>query len=226
LIVSRQQDGLFHTTEDLALRVPTLNGAELELLAEIGALNKLPKVAHRRDVLWQVTRAAKREGPLLRQQSEWLHEEDPSSPLYQMDTNERLVADYAGTGLSIDKHPMYHRRGEMQAMGVLSSRDLQNCRSGTFVRTAGCVIARQRPGTAKGFIFLSMQDETGISNVIVSPDLYEQNEKLVRRSKFLWVEGPLQNDGGVVHVKATRLATLLNGKQAQGQLAIQSHDFH
>jgi error-prone DNA polymerase len=111
------------------------------------------------------------------------------------------------------------------AMGVLSSRDLQNCRNGTFVRT-GCVIARQRPGTAKGFIFLSMQDETVISNVIVSPDLYEQNEKLVRRSKFLWVEEPLQNDGDVVHVKATRLATLLNGKQAQGQLAIQSHDFY
>ncbi len=226
LIASRERDGLFHTTEDLALRIPSLNAAELELLAEIGALNKLSKVAHRRDALWQVTRAAKREGPLLRQRSEWLHEEDSSSPLSRMDTDERLVADYAGTGLSIDKHPMYHRRRELQAMGVLSSIDLQNCRSGMYVRTAGCVIARQRPGTAKGFIFLSMQDETGISNVIVSPDLYEQNETLVRRSKFLWVEGPLQNDGGIVHVKAVRLSKLPRSKQAQGQLAIQSHDFH
>jgi error-prone DNA polymerase len=224
--MSRQRDGLFHTTEDLASRVPSMNDAELELLAEIGALNKLAKIAHRRDALWQVTRAAKREGPLLRQQSEWLHEEDPSSPLYQMDTDERLVADYAGTGLSIDKHPMYHRRREMHAMGVLTSIDLQNCRSGMFVRTAGCVIARQRPGTAKGFIFLSMQDETGILNVIVSPHLYEQNEEIVRKKKFLWVEGPLQNDGGVVHVKAVQLAELSHSRQNQGQLAIQSHDFH
>ena len=76
------------------------------------------------------------------------------------------------------------------------------------MRTAGCVIARQRPGTAKGFIFLSMEDETGIANVIVTPDLYERDRLVVTRSKFILVEGPLQNQDGVIHVKATRLATL------------------
>ena len=76
------------------------------------------------------------------------------------------------------------------------------------MRTAGCVIARQRPGTAKGFIFLSLEDETGIANVIVTPDVYERNRLLVTRSKFLMVEGLLQNQDGVVHVKAAKLATL------------------
>jgi error-prone DNA polymerase len=90
-----------------------------------------------------------------------------------------------------------------------------------YVRTAGCVIARQRPGTAKGFIFLSMEDETGIANVIVTPDLYEKNRVVVTQSKFLLVEGPLQNQDSVIHVKALRLQTL------HGQtLEVSSHDFH
>ena len=76
------------------------------------------------------------------------------------------------------------------------------------MRAAGCVIARQRPGTAKGFIFISMEDETGIANVIVTPDLYERDRLVVTRSKFLLVEGPLQNQDNVIHVKATRLTAL------------------
>ena len=74
-----------------------------------------------------------------------------------------------------------------------SALELRKCRDGQFVRMAGCIIARQRPGTAKGFIFLSMEDETGIANVIVTPDLYERRRLVVTRSKFLLVEGPLQN---------------------------------
>jgi error-prone DNA polymerase len=76
---------------------------------------------------------------------------------------------------------------------ILSAEELRNSRDGEFVRTAGCVIARQRPGTAKGFIFLSMEDETGIANVIVTPDLYERERLVVTRSKFILAEGPLQN---------------------------------
>jgi error-prone DNA polymerase len=89
------------------------------------------------------------------------------------------------------------------------------------VRAAGCVIARQRPGTAKGFIFLSMEDETGIANVIVTPDLYEQERVVVTRAKFILAEGLLQNQDGVIHVKAVRLMAL----PAQA-LAMSSHDFH
>ena len=94
-------------------------------------------------------------------------------------------------------------------------------RDGDFVRVAGCIIARQRPGTAKGFIFISMEDETGIANVIVTPDLYEQDRLVVTRSRFLLVEGPLQNQDNVIHVKATRLTTL-----SDRALEVRSHDFH
>jgi error-prone DNA polymerase len=198
-----------------ALRVPSLNRKELTLLARIGALNQLDRITHRRDALWQVERAGKLEGPLLRQRSEWLRDDSEALPLRQMNTEERLVADYAGTGLTIGKHPMYYRRSELRRRNVLSAEELRIAKDGELVRTAGCVIARQRPGTAKGFIFLSMEDETGIANIIVTYRL------LVTRSKFLLVEGPLQNQDGVIHVKATRLLTL-----SDSALELQSHDFH
>jgi error-prone DNA polymerase len=217
---TRTLDGPFRSAEDLALRVPSLNRKELTLLARIGALNNLGGIAHRRDALWQVERAGKPEGPLLCQESDWLRE-DSSLPLRQMNTAERLVADYGGTGLTVGKHPMAFCRPELRQQGILSAQELRNCKDGEYVRTAGCVIARQRPGTAKGFIFLSMEDESGIANVIVTPALYERERLLVSRSKFMIVEGPLQNQDGVIHVKATRLAVL-----SHGALELRSHDFY
>jgi error-prone DNA polymerase len=89
------------------------------------------------------------------------------------------------------------------------------------VRTAGCIIARQRPGTAMGFIFLSMEDETGIANVIVTPDVYERHRLIVTRSKFIRVDGLLQNQEGVIHIKATRLVEL-----SEEGLEVRSHDFY
>ncbi|MGI8771289.1 MAG: DNA polymerase III subunit alpha [Acidobacteriaceae bacterium] len=221
LAASRVHEGPFRSAEDLALRVPSLNRKELTLLARIGALNKLDGIEHRRDALWQIERAGRLEGPLLRQNSEWLRDDSGTLPLQQMNTEERLVADYAGTGLTIGKHPMYYRRLELRRQKVLSAQELKACKDGEFVRTAGCIIARQRPGTAQGFIFLSMEDETGIANVIITPDLYEREPLLVTRSKFLSVEGPLQNQDGVIHVKAVRLHAL-----SDRALELRSHDFH
>ncbi|MCU1320359.1 MAG: polymerase alpha subunit [Acidobacteriaceae bacterium] len=221
VVATRSQDGHFRSAEDLALRVPVLNRKELTLLARVGALNKLDGIEHRRDALWQVERAGKLEGPLLRQNSDWLREASDALPLAQMNTEERLVADYAGTGLTVGKHPMHYRRQELQSRNVLSAVELRRCRDGQFVKAAGCVIARQRPGTAKGFIFLSMEDETGIANVIVTPDLYERERLTVVRSKFLLAEGLLQNQDGVIHVKATRLTTLVDSA-----MELRSHDFH
>ena len=100
-----------------------------------------------------------------------------------MKTKERLVADYAGTGLTVDRHPMYHRRQELRGERVLTAQELKTARDGDYVRTAGFIIARQSPGTAKGFIFLSMEDETGIANVIITPDLYERERVVVARAK-------------------------------------------
>jgi error-prone DNA polymerase len=221
LVASRAQDGLFRSAEDLALRVPELDRKELTLLAYIGAMNQVHGIAHRRDALWQVERASKMEGPLFRQQSKWLQDNSGTLPLQRMSVAERLVADYAGTGLTTGKHPMHHRRPELRRQGIRSAEELKHCRDGEFVRTAGCVIARQRPGTAKGFIFISMEDETGIANVIVTPDLYERNRQVVTRSKFLLAEGILQNQDNVIHVKATRLTSL-----ADESIAVRSHDFH
>jgi error-prone DNA polymerase len=221
LVQSREESGPFLSAEDLALRVPHLNRKELMLLAHIGALNHLDRIEHRRDALWQVERAGKPEGPLLRQSSEVLRDDSESLPLKQMTPEERLIADYAGTGLTTDRHPMAYRREELRRQSILSAAELRNRRDGEFVRTAGCVIARQRPGTAKGFIFISMEDETGIANVIVTPDLYERDRLVVTRSKFILAEGPLQNQDGVIHVKASHLQPL-----SDQALEVHSHDFH
>ena len=158
---------------------------------------------------------------MLRQNSEGLRDDTETQPLRQMNMEERLVADYGGTGLTVGRHPMHYRRDELRQQQVLSAKELREHRDGAFVRCAGCVIARQRPGTAKGFIFLSMEDETGIANVIVTPDLYEQQRLVVTRSKFLMAEGILQNQDGVIHIKATRLLALTDSA-----LELRSHDFH
>jgi error-prone DNA polymerase len=138
-----------------------------------------------------------------------------------MTPEERLVADFGGTGMSIGPHPMAYCREELQPLGVLRASALPNIPNGRWVRVAGCVIARQRPGTAKGFVFLSLEDETGLANIIVTPDVLEQNRATIIQGKFLLFEGPLQNIDSVIHVKAVRVEelTLLHA-------APPSRDFH
>jgi len=172
---------------------------------------------HRRDALWQVEKAAWVEGPLLTD----IAEPDLPSPLAQMTSEERLIADYHGTGLTVGPHPMRYRREEMNRMRVVRAIDLRHLKHGQFTRIAGCVIARQRPGTANGFIFLSLEDETGISNAIIMPDLYDRNRLLVIHERFLLIEGILQNVENVISVKALRVSRL-----EITDAATRSHDFH
>jgi error-prone DNA polymerase len=221
IVNARQRDGLFRSAEDFALRIPSLSRKEFTLLAYIGALNKVGDIEHRRDALWQVAYAGKAEGPLLQQDWNSQRDESNSRPLLQMNTEERIIADYAGTGLTVGKHPMFYRRPDLRNECILSAMDLRSCKDGQYVRLAGCVIARQRPGTAKGFIFLSMEDETGIANVIITPDLFERERLLITTSKFILVEGPLQNQNNVIHIKAARLKNLV-----ACELEVRSHDFH
>ena len=217
IVVSRQRSGPYLSAEELTLRVPLLQRKELTLLARIGALNSLNGIDHRRDAVWAVEETVRPVGPLLKN----AHAVSGASPLRQMNTEERLSADYSGTGLTIGKHPLHYRRQQLRARKVLTAQDLRHGNDGDYVRAAGCVIARQRPGTAKGFIFLSMEDETGIANVIVTPDLYERERVVVTRSKFVLVEGALQNQDGVIHIKAKRIEPL-----AFTDLEVSSHDFH
>jgi error-prone DNA polymerase len=221
LVAAREADGPFRSAEDLAQRVPSLSRQELAQLAGVGALNNLDGIEHRRDAIWQVERAGKLEGPLLRQNSDVLRDEEASLPLQQMNTEERLVADYAGTSLTVGKHPMAYRREALRKQNVLSSRDLQNRRHGEFVLIAGCVAARQRPGTANGITFMSLEDEAGLANLIIMVDVYERNRSTVIRSKFILAGGVLQVQDDVIHVKAVWLRPLVDQT-----LEAQSHDFH
>ncbi len=205
----------FTSVDDLAVRVPELRKDELNRLAEIGALNPLEH-QHRRDALWQSQRAILPVGPLLEQ----LEETGEPSPLLPMDDEERLWADYRGTGLTVGKHPMAWRRIQMNALGVIPAMHLAGIADGRIVRIAGSVIVRQRPGTAKGFVFLSMEDETGIMNAIVAPPVFDRYKIEVLSEPFLMIDGILQNQDGVISVKAGRIAALPSGATAS------SHDFH
>jgi error-prone DNA polymerase len=234
----------FTSIQDLARRVPELRKDELTTLAEIGALNAVasfqfpvsrksnavhvgshwkPETGnqklqlHRRDALWQVERAVRGSGPLL----ENLPEPEAPSPLQPMNHEERLVADFRGTGLTVGKHPMAYRREWLNAMGIRRASELRDIPNGKRLRIGGCVIVRQRPGTAKGFVFLSLEDETGVANAIIAPDLFHSNRLLLASEKFLAIEGILQNQDNVISVKAERVQPLFVTKAETV-----SHDFH
>jgi error-prone DNA polymerase len=219
----------FASIQDLARRVPELRKDELTTLAEIGALNavasgQLPVASevqnstlHRRDALWQVERAVRWSGPLLDE----LPEIDGESPLAAMTQEERLVADFRATGLTVGPHPMQYRRAEMKTMGIYRAADLAHLPNGRRLRIGGCVIARQRPGTAKGMMFMSLEDETGIANAIVAPDLLQKNRALLISERFLMIEGILQNQDNVIHIRAEKVSPL---RVTQAETV--SHDFH
>jgi len=231
-LVRERNQTPFTSIHDLVHRVPELRKDELNTLAEIGALNsvlssQLPVASdsdttrnsklHRRDALWQVERAVRYSGPLL----EELPEPDSKSPLERMNDEERLVADFRGTGLTVGPHPMAYHREQLQNAGVRRAIELKSLPNGRRTRIGGCVIARQRPGTAKGFVFLSLEDETGVANAIINPDLFQKNRLLVSSEQFLMIEGILQNQDNVISVKAERVLPL-----AITQAETVSHDFY
>ena len=208
----------FGSIEEFARRVPSLSQADLSTLAETGALNSLGEKVHRRDALWQVERAGRQAGPLL---SDLDGDEEQVSPLQPMNPEQRMIADYAGNGVTVGRHPMAHCRARLIRLNVFRAGDLKLVRHGVKARIAGQVIARQRPGTAHGFIFLSIEDETGIANAIVDPYFYEANRSLVTYAKFLLIEGALQNIDKVIHIRAKHIEEL-----DVTAAPMESHDFH
>ena len=138
-----------------------------------------------------------------------------------MNAEERLVADFRGTGMTVGPHPMAYHRERMQKMGVRKASELSRIPNGQHLRIGGCVIARQRPGTAKGFVFLSLEDETGVANAIINPDLFQQNRLLVGSEQFLMIEGVLQNQDNVISVKAARVLPMEITRAPTS-----SHDFY
>ena len=200
-IVSARGERPFASIADLARRAG-LARDELATLAAIGAL--APLGGTRRADLWTV--ALPPPGPLLA--AAHGAPDARASPLPEMTEAERLVADYAGTGLTLGPHPMALRRAALRRRGVRAARELGGVEDGARVRVAGSVIVRQRPGTAKGFVFLSLEDETGIANVIVTPGLFARARATLVDEPFLLVEGVAQRQDGVVSIRAARVRGL------------------
>jgi error-prone DNA polymerase len=196
------------------LRRTTLQAGERRALAAVGALQAL--APHRRAALWQIEAAWTEEGTLFAALDEG---GDADAPLVPMTLTERIGADFAGLGTTTGPHPMALLRPRLPE--VWRAADLPLGHEGDRVTVAGAVICRQRPGTAKGFVFLSLEDETGLANVIIVPALFEARRLVITQEPALRVTGQLQNRAGVIHVKAETITALV-----APDLPVQaSHDF-
>jgi error-prone DNA polymerase len=207
IVNARGRHGPFQSVLDLARRANGLRRDELRRLAEAGALNSLADGLHRREALWRAEAVLRPAGPLL----EALEETEESAargPLPPMNPLERLEADYRSTALTIGRHPMAFERDRLRALDVTPAAALHRKPNGATVRIAGCVICRQRPETAKGLCFLSIEDETGIANAVLMPDKFAQYRLPLMENFYLFLEGELQNVDGVRSVKVESLAPL------------------
>jgi error-prone DNA polymerase len=202
----------FLSSDDLARRA-NLRGDQLTKLAHAGALASLG--LRRRAALWQSAQAAKPSGELFESEVS-----EVASPLAEMSPGEETLADYAATDLTTGPHLLAHFRAQLKKDGIFSAMQLKKLPNGKRVATAGAVIVRQRPGTAKGFVFLTLEDETGISQAIIKPDLFREHRALIVGSPGLVVEGVLQNEEGQCSVRAEKFWPL------DGIGEIVSHDFH
>ncbi len=211
-IVAAREQRTFEDLDDFRLRVAPSKDV-LRTLARSGALNGL--VEHRRDGLWQVTKPALQleELPLPSENAE-------AAPFAPMDAFERMNADFTGTGVTTGPHPMRLIRDQLSA--ITTARDLGAVPHGRRVTIAGMVICRQRPGTANGFVFISLEDETGVSNAVVPPALFERRRLVITQESFLRIEGVVQNARDSLIVKSTRIEGLSYAELAQGP---RSHDF-
>ncbi len=244
-ILAERRKAPFASLTDFRRRVQ-LSKEEWRILAEVGALNCF--AAHRRDALWEVEKElrqgdlfdaapggsadAESEIPIGETGVKPEHARrdqirvpggkmpDTTSPLAPMDYAERIRADYSAMRLTTGAHPMALLRPKLK--DVWRASDLPKAPHGCRIRIAGNVICRQRPGTAKGFVFISLEDETGISNAVVTPPMFEANRLLITEESFLLIEGKLQHVDNVIHVKAERIERL----QCDPSVASPSYDFH
>src|SRR5437867_1055342 len=203
----------FTSTNDLAYRCK-LRDDQLTKLAYAGALASLG--LRRRAALWQAAQAARSPGELFTNSLP----PTPNSPLSEMSTGDETLADYDSMQLTTGPHLVQHFRAQLKRDNVISARDLKRIPNGRRVATAGAVVVRQRPGTAKGFVFLTLEDETGMSQAIVHANLFRDQRALIVSSPGLIVEGILQNTDGQCSVKAERFWPL------EGRGDVASHDFH
>jgi len=227
-LVRQRQDRQFNSLEDFKRRVP-LSKEELRTLAELGALNCFAE--HRRAAMWRIEKQAPEalfavagigdSGSSIRTVfPTGIIDPDFNVPLAPMSLPERVQADYETMNLTTGPHPMKLLRENLP--NIWRAIDLSQARHGATIQIAGNVICRQRPGTAKGFVFISLEDETGVSNAIVEPDLFERFRLLITEEAFLLIEGEVQNSDGVVLIKTRDIRPLMH----EALVGSESHDFH
>jgi error-prone DNA polymerase len=198
LIGARHQ----HFTTIDELREVGVSIAALERLADADAFRSMG--LDRRQALWQVSAKDHPEALFAGRPSENVTDEQQVS-LPEMRLSEHVIQDYASTSLSLKAHPVSFVREKLQQLKVITNHDLFTTLPGQFVRVAGLVLVRQRPGTAGGICFMTIEDETGTANVVIFQKLFEEFRKPILQSKLIMVEGKLQREGNVIHVVAIRL---------------------
>ena len=224
-IVAERVKRPFRTMQDLVTRVPAINRRELRNLSALGAFNNLGEDDSagyritRRDALWDAELVSRPLEPLFKVSGEG--KRSVHWPLKPMTEIERVMTDIRLTGMSIGKHPIRFVRAMLNHRGVVPVADLWKQRDGGLVEIAGLIICRQRPATATGIVFLSVEDETGIVNVVVMSDLFERERAKIVNSPAAYITGVLQNLEGTVSVRALRIEPL-----EMIRPKIKSHDFH
>jgi error-prone DNA polymerase len=213
LVVARTQAS-FTSINDVARRAQLSRG-EMEMLAHAGALADL--APHRHAAHW-LAAGTERLPPLLAHASA----QENLPELYPPSEGQELIADYASTGLTLGRHPLMLLRPQLTRLRMSTASEMRRMRNGQLARTAGIVIGRQRPGTAKGIVFVTLEDETGPVNVIVRHDLVEHQRRELLASRLLGVHGVLQREGEIVHLVARRL---VDHTRLLGSLATRSRDF-
>ncbi|HOW19675.1 MAG TPA: OB-fold nucleic acid binding domain-containing protein, partial [Phycisphaerae bacterium] len=213
-IEAARRDGPFRSVADVARRARVGRGT-LARLAAADAFRSLG--LDRRQALWDVL-ALREELPLLA----GLEDRATPAPLPGMPIGEQVVADYDATGLSLAAHPISLVRELLNRLRVVPAARVQQSRHGVPVRVAGLVLVRQRPGTAGGIVFATLEDETGIVNLILRPAVYERCRAAAHG--FAWLaEGRIERSNDVVHVQATRIEDL---SDRLAGLRVSSRDFH
>jgi error-prone DNA polymerase len=175
---------------------------ELNALAELGAFASLG--LRRREALWQVSSLYTGEKGLLTR----IVPKAGKSPLAEMTPKERTAADYKNSALTTGPHPLAHLRKTLRARGVLPAASLAKQPDGRRVKVAGVVITRQRPQTARGMCFITLEDESGLCNIVITPDRFEQNRRVLVTSSALIVEGRLERRDGVTNLRGQRFEAL------------------
>ncbi len=212
-MAARQADGPFHSVDDLARRA-SLRSLTLTKLSAADACRSLQ--LDRRQALWN-SLIPRDEMPLFDHADDDDAADFPALPAFQ-----EVAADYQSIGLTLRQHPLSFLRDELNQAGVLLSKDLATIDENSIVQVAGLVLLRQQPQTAKGIRFITLEDETGVVNLVVHPNIWDRYRRMAARASALWVSGKLERQGIIIHVVVSRIEDI---SHSLVRIRTQSRDF-